>query len=281
MKRLVKLGAALFLALPLVAQAAMISFDELEAEMSSNKNLVIIGIDKAGGKLEGSSSLDYKLVRKDSNIPPQAEFEALMQEMGVNNNSKVVIVESGESVDTFARAARVYWSLKYYGFENVYILEGGLVEWEDMGGMLADEPAKIKKGNFKAKKINKSIYVSNEEMKQLVGKTTLIDKRPLTDYTGLTKHNLSKQYGHIDGAKTADLTMFIAVGSTLRSKAEIETIFKNMKIDLSKGSVVYCTSGHQGAAGWFIISEILGKKSRLYDGSMKEWDGAVTTKIQN
>lgn len=281
MKRVVKLCVALLISLPLVAQAAMISFDELQAEIKSNKNLVVIGIDKAGGKIAGSSALDYKRVRKDSNTLSPADFEALMQEMGVSNNSKVVIVEEGVGGGTFAPAARLYWNLKYYGFENVAILSGGLQEWEDMGGATVATPAKVKKGDFKVKGTNDTIYTSNDQMKDLVGKATVIDVRPISDYMGLTHPKSAKKAGHIDGAKTADMNIYMKSGSNLHSKADLEALFADLKIDLSKEVVTYCNTGNQAAVAWFVISEVLGKKARVYDGSMKEWDGAVSTKIQN
>lgn len=280
MKRLFKLAVAMFFALPLLANAALISVDELQSEMKSNKKVVVIGIDEAGGKIAGSSALDYKKARKDNNVPPANEFEALMQEMGVSNDSKVVIVEEGKGAGSFAPAARLYWTLKYFGFDNVAILSGGLVEWEDMGGALADSPATVKKGNFTAKAPRSEIYTSNDEMKALVGKTTIMDVRPISDYMGLTHPKSAKKAGHIDTAKTADMNLYFKSGSNLHSKADLETLLADLKVN-TDGAVAYCNTGNQAAVAWFVISEILGKKARVYDGSMKEWDGAVSTKLQN
>ena len=282
MKQLVRVFAAALLALPLVAFAQSISMDDLQKEMKSNKNLVILGIDAAGGKLPGSRMIDAKKIRQSSNVPDAKSFEAMMQAEGVNSDSKVVIVEEGTGSGTFAPAARLYWTFKYYGFDNVAILSGGLQEWTDMGGEVSDKaPGKAKAGNFAAQAPRSEIYASAEDVKAAIGKKTIVDVRDIASYIGLNQKKGNKQAGHIDTAETADLTLYFKTGSTLHDKAALEKLFKDLKIDLSKGNITYCNSGNQAAVGWYVLSEVLGQKASLYDGSMKEWDGPVSNKLQN
>ena len=43
-------------------------------------------------------------------------------------------------------------------------------------------------------------------------------------------------------------------------------------VDVSKGTVVFCNTGHWGATGWFALSEVAGVKNvRLYAESMVDW----------
>ncbi|MGE4294996.1 MAG: sulfurtransferase [Campylobacterales bacterium] len=282
MKRLMRLFTVALFALPLVAMAQLISMDDLQKEIKSNKKLVVIGIDEAGGKIPGSRFVDYKTVRVKSNVPDAKTFEALVQKEGVSNDSKVVIVEQGKDTDSLAKATRLYWTFKYYGHDNVAILNGGLQEWTDMGGEVTDaKPADVKAGNFAAKAPNAAIYASVDDVKAAVGKQMIIDVRDLGAYIGVYQKKGTKQAGHIDGAKAAPLMLYTKTGTAVRSKAELEKLFADLKIDLNGENIVYCNSGSQASVGWYVIHEVLGKKAKVFDGSMNEWDGPVSVKLQN
>lgn len=273
--------ATLLLAIPLALSAQLISAADLQKELGS-KNLVILGLDDAGAKIPGSRAIEYKNVRdKDDNVQDAKLFEALMQREGVNNDSKVVIVESGKGYGSFHPAARLYWTFKYFGFDNVYILNGGLQEWTIAGGAISDERPKRARGNFKAKEPRAEIYASTEQVKAAVGKQTIVDARPFANYMGVEKPGVAKQNGHIDGAKAAPLTDYFKSGSVLHSKENLAAFFEGLNIDMSKESIVYCNTGSFAAVGWYVMHEMLGKKVRMYDGSMKEWDGPVATALQN
>ena len=279
--RKIQFFAALLLALPLVLSAQLISVADLQKEMKSNKNLVILGIDEAGGKIPGSRAVDYNNVRKDDNVPEAKLFEMLMAREGVNNDSKVVIVETGKSYSSFHPAARLYWTFKYFGHDNVYILNGGLEEWVLGGGEVSDDRPKRARGKFKAGKPRSEIYASIDEVKAALGKKTIVDARPFKNYINTEKPPVAKQAGHIDGAKAAPLDAYFKGGSTLYDKEKLAMLFDGLNIDLGKESIVYCNTGSFAAVGWYVMHEVLGKKVKLYDGSMKEWDGPVSTQLQN
>lgn len=274
---------ALFLfVLPLVLSAQLITVDQLKKEVKSNKNLVMLGIELKDEHIKGSQTIDYKLVRKDDNVPEAKLFEGVMQKLGVNSNSKIVVYESGKGYGSFHPAARLYWTLKYFGHKDVAILAGGLEEWKDMGGdVTKDKPARVKKGNYKAGKPDASIYASADEVKASLGKKTIVDARPFAQYIGADKPAVAKQKGHIDGAKSAPLDTYFKQGTHFYDKKVLEEYFANLNIDLKNDNIAYCNTGSFAAVGWFVMNEILGKKTKLYDGSMKEWDGAVATKLQN
>lgn len=278
----ISIFAAFLLAIPLVLSAQLITSAELKEEIKSNNKLVILGIDDAGGKIPNSRAIEYKSVRdKDDNVQDAKLFEALMQREGVNNDSKVVIVESGKGYGSFHPAARLYWTFKYFGHDNVYLLSGGLQDWVDMGGEVTEDRPKRARGNFTAKTPRSDIYASTEQVKAALGKQTIVDARPFANYIGVDKPAVAKQNGHIDGAKAAPLNIYFKTGTVLHDKEKLAALFDGLNIDMSKESIVYCNTGSFAAVGWYVMQEVLGKKVRMYDGSMKEWDGAVSTQLQN
>ena len=70
-------------------------------------------------------------------VPTTPELEKLIGDLGIDENSHVVVVPAGVNVLDFGSAARTYWTLKYSGVGNVSILDGGLAAWKAAGLPLA------------------------------------------------------------------------------------------------------------------------------------------------
>ncbi|MCI2286205.1 hypothetical protein L3081_25720 [Colwellia sp. MSW7] len=64
------------------------------------------------------------------------QFCASMSELGVGNDSRVVLYDANYT----GRAARVWWMLRWVGFDNAAILDGGLAAWTSTGNELSLEP---------------------------------------------------------------------------------------------------------------------------------------------
>jgi thiosulfate/3-mercaptopyruvate sulfurtransferase len=70
------------------------------------------------------------------NTPPvpnrllEAEpFAAKMGQVGVNAETTVIVYDPGDE----NWAARIWWALKYYGHDKVYVLQGGAAAWQEAG----------------------------------------------------------------------------------------------------------------------------------------------------
>lgn len=57
------------------------------------------------------------------------EFAAKMGALGVDADTTVVVYDIGNVI----WAARIWWALRYYGHDNVYVLDGGSAAWEAAG----------------------------------------------------------------------------------------------------------------------------------------------------
>src|SRR4029079_9413693 len=58
-------------------------------------------------------------------VPTVPELEKLIGDLGIDEETHVVVVPAGVNVLDFGSAARTYWTLKYVGVKNVSILDGG------------------------------------------------------------------------------------------------------------------------------------------------------------
>jgi thiosulfate/3-mercaptopyruvate sulfurtransferase len=64
------------------------------------------------------------------NLLLEAEaFAAKMGQFGVDAETTVVVYDPGDE----NWAARIWWALKYYGHDQVYVLQGGAAAWQEAG----------------------------------------------------------------------------------------------------------------------------------------------------
>jgi thiosulfate/3-mercaptopyruvate sulfurtransferase len=204
-------------------------------------------------------------------VPTAAELEKLIGDLGIDEDTHVVVVPAGVSVLDFGSASRTYWTLKYVGLKNISILDGGVAAWTKAGlpvesGMTAPLP-KI----FTATLDNSvRAEVGEVEKIQTSGGATLVDARPATFFTGKEKAPNAGAYGHIPGALSLDSGEFYDDKTNrLKPKAELAAIAARLP---AGPAVSYCNTGHWAATDWFVLHELLGRSNaRLYAGSMVEW----------
>src|SRR6476619_4992770 len=62
-------------------------------------------------------------------LPTLAELEKLIGELGIDEDTHVIVVPAGVHYTDFGSAARSYWTLQVAGVPNVSILDGGYAAW--------------------------------------------------------------------------------------------------------------------------------------------------------
>jgi thiosulfate/3-mercaptopyruvate sulfurtransferase len=216
-------------------------------------------------------------VELDKMLPEKAGFEKLMQQSSVNSDSAVVIATNGEIPPDVFFGTRLYWQLKYFGHDNVAMLDGGTAKWIAERRKISYDKSKPGKGNFQARAERKEMLATTADVQQAMQgqDTQLIDSRTLDFYLGLLKKEpFVAAKGHIPGAKVYPYPLLTSpeAPSTFRVADELKQLTAALGIDPGKPGITYCDTGHLSSGTWFIMSELLGNKgTRLYDGSMHEW----------
>ncbi len=62
-------------------------------------------------------------------LPPVTVFEEAVAKMGISNQSRVVVYDS----QGVFSAARVWFTFRYFGHDDVFVLNGGLPAWLKAG----------------------------------------------------------------------------------------------------------------------------------------------------
>ncbi len=254
------------------------------------------------GHIPGAVFMPWDQVRADSKegntmligeLPRDRTFERWMSRSGVDKGSAVVIAGLGEYPHDMVQAARLYWTLKYFGHDNVAILNGGTAKWAAEDREMEYGRARPRRGGFKAGPGRPELLAATADVQKAVdGKVQLLDVRAMDLYLGLTHHRKfvpAHAKGHIPTAKNLPFTLLVDTmgpAATFYTPEQIRQVSGVLGIAPASPTIVYCETGGQASLGWFVFHELLGNRNvSIYDGSMNEWGAddarpVVTMKIE-
>ncbi|WP_368641559.1 sulfurtransferase [Castellaniella ginsengisoli] len=230
------------------------------------------------GHIPGAVSAPYARWRGPANnpgqLPPLDTLTQLVRSLGVDRGTHAVVVSSGADGTDFGASARVYWTLKYLGLENLSILNGGVKAWAD-AGLPQDQAAPTVAATAFEPTLDDAIIATTEQVAAQVGnpQVQLVDARPLDFYLGKVKAPTAQVPGTIQGAVNVENGRWFKPGTSIFVSAdEARKIAAELLPDAKSETISFCNTGHWAATDWFALSEIVGQKNvRLYPESMAEW----------
>ncbi len=222
-------------------------------------------------------------VRRD--IPDQGAFEDLLSRSGIANDATVIFY--GDNNNWFATYA--FWLLKYYGHNDVRVINGGRKKWVDEGRPLTTDVPQVSRTNYKARTLDKNIRAIRDLVEASVGKPAraLVDVRSPKEYSGelLAPESLpqegAQRGGHIPGAANIPWGQAVQENGTFKSVADLKTLYGGKGITPEKEVIAYCRIGERSSHTWFVLKYLLGYPNvRNYDGSWTEWGSLIGASIE-
>jgi len=206
-------------------------------------------------------------------LPPEEQIEKVIQGLGVNEDSHVVIIPAGTDASEFGGATRVYWTFKVLGHDAVSILDGGYAAWTKAGGEVSKEPVIAEAGDFNAEFRPELLADVKEVQDAIAGDTNLVDARSVAQFIGKEKTNTVQALGTVPTSVNINFDKFYHPEKPgFASAEEIAALTKTASVTDDKGLITFCNTGHLASIAWFGLSEVEGLKNvRLYDGSMSQW----------
>jgi len=217
-------------------------------------------------------------------ILSSSALEELMGRLGVSRDSLVVLY------DTLSNrlSTRMYWTLRYYGHEQVRILDGGVQAWERAGYEFTGEVPEYSPVAYRIDRINEQYRVDRLQIESRLHDDDfiLIDGRPREQYTGdapgTVFHTGSTHLrkGHIYGAINIPWHLNFNADGTFKSVDQLRELYELRGVRPGHTIVTYCNEGLHAAPPWFVLKELLGYKDvRLYDASLAEWANLDDTRM--
>ena len=131
------------------------------------------------------------------NILPPAKFAAMMEELGIGDDTLVVTYDNSGGV----YGGRLWWALNYYGHTNVKFLNGGWRKWVNEGRPISLKPGQARSGVHFTARADPSLIITTDQLKEEYNKPDVVvwDVRSRGEYTGEAVRG-NKRPGHIAGA---------------------------------------------------------------------------------
>lgn len=215
----------------------------------------------------GFADLTGNLSAKDSSLefvmPTAEQFAAAMGELGVSNDSRVVLY----SADNHVWAARLWWMLRWAGFDKVALLDGGFNAWKANGGNISTESANHPKKIFTVS-LRPELIADRDEVFAAIEnkKVDIIDALPVAHYQG--KFAMYARPGHITSATNMPTSDLYDESGFYKSYDEMDLIYES---DRSKRSITYCGGGVAASAVAFNLHRLGYSDVAVYMGSLQEW----------
>lgn len=200
-------------------------------------------------------------------LPEPFAFSRGMSELGIDNSMTIVVYEQAGVYS----APRAWWTLRTFGAERVYILDGGLRAWRHAG--LATEAGEVSrpKAAFVAT-LNRTAVKSFPEMRQLIQKhAQILDARSTGRFNGSAPEpRAGIPSGHMPAAINLPFLELVDENH-LKPVDELRRVFAIKGVNLDEPITTTCGSGLT-AAVLNLGLEIAGAKDvSLYDGSWTEY----------
>ncbi len=217
-------------------------------------------------------------------MPTPADLTALMQKLGVNNDSWIVIYDHGNTESDATKGGAAVWIMEAMGHDKVSYLNGGFTKWTFEGRLIDNKKLTPKPGNFMAKPDPSKVATIQEMADNLKSKEwVMVDDRNALQYFGTTKHPEAQRFGHLPGALNFPAAFMTNAGAnrapaTVPSEKNLEAMARGVGIPTDRNTkiITYCNSGQQSGWAYFILHDVLGyKQVKAYDGSIIEYSAAA------
>jgi thiosulfate/3-mercaptopyruvate sulfurtransferase len=206
------------------------------------------------------------------NLNPMA-IEKLLSRSGISHETTVIAYGSYPGT-----GALIFWFLKLFGHDKVYVLNGGHQKWLAEGRPLATEFSNFAPTQYQAKAPDASLRVLQPEIQASLGRSdcVLLDVRTPQEYCGevfLMKPPKGKERaGHIPSAVNIEHTLTLNEDGTFKSPEVLRALYGDRGVTPDKAIFPYCAIGGRSAYTWFVLKYLLGYPNvRNYDGSWNEW----------
>ena len=271
---------------------ALVETDWL-AEHASDRNVRVfeVDVDTAAyeqGHVAGAIGLNWKTELQQQpvrDLISKDQLEALLSTHGVTADTTIAVY--GDNNNWFA--AWFFWQLKYYGHNDVRLVNGGRVKWVAGGRPLTTEVPTYEPARYVAGRVDESVRALRDYVLDAVRNDgrPLVDVRSPKEFSGelLAPENLpqegAQRGGHIKGAINVPWATAVAEDGRFKSADALREIYGAKGLTGAKETIAYCRIGERSSHTWFVLKYLLGQeKVRNYDGSWTEYGSLIGVPIE-
>ena len=257
-----------------------------------NTRLVEVDVDTTAydqGHIPGAVGWNWQTQLQDNikrDLIDRATLEKLLGESGISNDTTILLY--GDNNNWFA--AYAFWQLKYYGHQNVKLINGGRKKWLEEKRALTKETPQVAQTTYRVSRTDESVRAFRDDVLAIVqGKKRgqLVDVRSVDEFTGKIiappgMTETAQRAGHIPSAANIPWAQAANEDGTFKSADALATLYQGKGVTGSDEVIAYCRIGERSSHTWFVLKYLLGYNNvRNYDGSWTEWGNLIGSPIVN
>jgi thiosulfate/3-mercaptopyruvate sulfurtransferase len=209
---------------------------------------------------------------------PPEQFASRMQALGVGDGARVIVYDQ----HGLFSAARAWWQFRHMGFQEVFVLDGGLPAWIAAACPTEDGPPRPTQPRHFTARRRADLVRTLDEMRRLVAtRRPIVDARPPPRFRGeAPEPRPGLKRGHMPGALNLPYTELVTENGFMRSRDELQMVFKAAGVDIQPGVIATCGSGVSAALILLAMARLGVWNAALYDGSWAEWGSLEDTPVE-
>jgi thiosulfate/3-mercaptopyruvate sulfurtransferase len=202
-------------------------------------------------------------------LPSPARLRGSLEPLGISDASLIIGYddEGGHFV------SRLLATLAAYGYDNVRVLEGGIVKWRAEGRALTSDIPSPARGQLSFDRHGADVFASIDDVldSQNDPNVVILDVRRVTEFTG--EEVRARHGGRIPWARWAlwHENLNWDGDRTFKDAATLRERYAALGITPDKRVITYCQGGVRAAHSALTLRMLGFPDVRIFDGSWEEW----------
>jgi thiosulfate/3-mercaptopyruvate sulfurtransferase len=198
-------------------------------------------------------------------LPRIEDLQEKARAWGLRHDSTIVVYDADRSMT----AARAWWVLRWAGFSDVRVLDGGFPAWLAAGLPVSDTETQTHPSTITLTGGHMPEFGPDEAL-HLARSGVLIDARIRPNYIGGVAAPGQPPRGHIPGALSAPAPDNVTDYGNFTESDTLRAMYAALGADGTKPVGVYCGAGMSAAHSVLALAAI-GIEAAMYPGSWSHW----------
>jgi thiosulfate/3-mercaptopyruvate sulfurtransferase len=202
-------------------------------------------------------------------LPSAAAFAAAAGGLGIGPGTHVVAYTQGPPM----WATRLWWLLRFFGFDDVSVLDGGLPAWLADGRPAEPGDVRYRPARFAARP-RPELLATLDDVRAVAGEeggTCLLNALSESAFRGEGPGAYSRP-GRIPGSSSLPAAGLVdPVTNRFQSLPQLEAAVAAAGVRGGQPVIAYCGGGISATVDLFALWLTGRADARLYDGSLTEW----------
>ena len=238
--------------------------------------------DYDAGHIPGAVFFDLDDIADSGNplphmLPDPAKFAGKVRKLGLGNGNRIVVYDRAAGGSA---AARVWWTFRVFGHDEVSLLDGGMGKWLAERRPIEDQPPVTRDSHFLPRPEGTPVRDKAQMLANIEsGREQVIDARSAARFRGEEPEPWPhRKVGHIPRSLNLPWPELLDPdGKTFLPPEELRRRFEKAGLGAGKPVVASCGSGVTACMLAFALHLTGRDDVAVYDGSWAEWGLAEDT----